>query len=670
MTWLNDIRITAKTFGGFGVILALLVLIGGGAIYALSSGSSVFQNYRDLAQKSLAMTEVASHMRDTRLGVSEFTVTGDNESVERVHSAQQKALTATLNAGTLTSETEKLEMLSMIETDLGSYAASFDRLVEYRTARATLVYGSLNELGPQIRKKFSTIIETASRDGNPQAAYRAGIAQQHLLLARFYVQKFLTTNAQSDHDRVILELQHMQTAANTLLADLQDPTRRALATGAIDSARTFGDAFLNVYDIVTASNKLTATDLDAVGSRIMATAAALAESAAAEQNRLGPQAMATMQTAVMIVLIAVIGALAMGVAAAWLIGTGIARPIGAMTDAMRRLSEGDKTVDVPAVGQKDEVGDMAEALKVFKDSMIEAERLQTEQAKAQEAQITRAKNLEQLTNSFDQAVAQMLQSVAGAAEEMQATAQSMSSIADQTREQATIATGASTETSANVQTVASAAEELSASIREIARQVEQSAGISQRAAGEAGETQGTVKQLARAADRIGEVVNLISDIAEQTNLLALNATIEAARAGEAGKGFAIVASEVKTLATQTAKATEEIGQQIAEIQSATGGAVEAIESIARTVDELNGISASISAAVEEQTAATGEIARNVQEAAAGTNDVSNSLVGVNDGADETSRAAGQVVQAVGELTGQTAALRREVDDFLAGVKAA
>ena len=668
--FLDDIRITAKTFGGFGVILTLLLLIGGGGVLALMNTSDSFQRYRELARQSNALNAVMSNMNMTQLSVKDFLIRADEESIARVLEAEDKTREAAEIAKDFATDPEVDAALDAISAGIASYEQAFKQVVARQERRNELVRGTLNVLGPELRTKLTEVMETAARDGDAVAAYEAGSIQQHLLLARFYVQRFLVDNSDENYERVLKELDEMNAKASQLFAELQNPRRRELAQAAVEGSQTYRETFEGVYAAISERNAFIKGELDRIGPEIMASAAGLVDGATAEQNILGPEAEAAVLMAEILVLVGVAIALLIGAAAAWIIGTGIARPIGGMTDAMRRLSEGDKTVDIPSVGRKDEVGDMAEAVKIFKESMIEADRLAAEQAAEQEKQLARAKRLEELTTAFDSAVAQVLQSVAGAAEEMQATAQSMSSIAEETRAQAGSASSAATQTSANVQTVASASEELSASIREIARQVEQSTGISQRASGQAGETQETVRELARAAERIGEVVGLISDIAEQTNLLALNATIEAARAGEAGKGFAIVASEVKSLATQTAKATEEIGQQIGGIQTATGGAVEAIEVIARTVDELNSISGSIAAAVEEQTAATGEIARNVQEAAGGTDEVSKTLVGVNDGADETSRAAAQVVEAISELTTQTSALRREVDDFLSGVKAA
>ena len=347
---------------------------------------------------------------------------------------------------------------------------------------------------------------------------------------------------------------------------------------------------------------------------------------------------------------------------------GICTPLNVMTGAMSALASGNTEAAIPALGRRDEIGNMAAAMQVFKDNAIRAETLAAEQRQEQDAKFKRAETLERRTADFDRSVSSALKTVTAATSEMQASAAALSATAEQTSRQATIVSTAAEEATSSVQTVAAATEQLSGSIAEISRQVGQSADIANKAAAEAERTNGQVRSLADAADKIGEVVKLISDIASQTNLLALNATIEAARAGEAGKGFAVVASEVKNLATQTGRATEEISAQIASIQGATSNSVEAIQGITTVINEINHVAASIASAVEEQGAATREIARNIQQAAAGTQDVSSNITGVTQAAEETGQAATQMLSATGELARQSETLRGEVDRFLREIK--
>ncbi len=412
----------------------------------------------------------------------------------------------------------------------------------------------------------------------------------------------------------------------------------------------------------------------------------------------------------------------------WAFTARVVSPLSAMTGVVGRLAGGERDVAVPFQARADEIGAMAKAVEIFRQNAVETERLQQEAAESrvreaemqrvqearerdaaeerrqreeaarqaeiqrqrdtaeaqrqaeiarqaeaerlrQEAEARRRSELQALAGSFDTAIGGVVDAVASAATEMQATATSMTGIADRTARQSLAAATATEQAAGSVQTVASASEELSASIREIAGQVANSSRIASSAVQQAQRTDAIVQGLASSAEKIGEVVGLINQIAGQTNLLALNATIEAARAGEAGKGFAVVASEVKNLATQTSKATDEIGQQIGSVQTATQSAVAAIREIGGVIGQINEIASAIAAAVEQQGAATNEIARNVEQAANGTKEASVNVTEVNQSAREAGAAAGQVLDASGELSRQAERLRTEVGRFLARIRA-
>ncbi len=350
---------------------------------------------------------------------------------------------------------------------------------------------------------------------------------------------------------------------------------------------------------------------------------------------------------------------------------GISAPIQAMRAVMEQLARGDTSVVIPGVGRKDEVGGMAEAVRVFKDTMIETERLHAEQeALKRRAELDRREAMLTLAGRFETSVGGIVESVVASALELQTTSRSMASTSQETSQRSTTVAAASEQATQNVQTVASAAEELSASIREISQQVTLAGTVIQQGVQQTIQSNSHVQGLAKAAEKIGEVVRIISDIAGQTNLLALNATIEAARAGDAGKGFAVVASEVKTLATQTAKATDEISAQIRMIQEATGLAVQSILGVTETIGRVNETAAAIAAAVEEQAAATQEISRNVVQAAQGTQEVSGNIVGVRQAAQQAGDEAAHVLASADGLSRTGEALKGQVAAFLQEVRAA
>jgi methyl-accepting chemotaxis protein len=354
-----------------------------------------------------------------------------------------------------------------------------------------------------------------------------------------------------------------------------------------------------------------------------------------------------------------------------LIGRSISSALSAMVGAMTGLARGDLSVVIPGLGRKDEVGEMAGAVQVFKTSMIETERLRAEQLEVEQRQVQqRREEMRRLADAFEGAVGEIVETVSSSATELEASANTLTATADRAQEFATIVAAASEEASTNVQSVASASEEMTSSVNEISRQVQESSRVANAAVDQAQKTNGRVGELSKAAARIGDVIELINTIAGQTNLLALNATIEAARAGEAGRGFAVVASEVKALAEQTAKATGEISLQISGIQAATQDSVGAIKEIGDTIGRMAEISSTIAAAVEEQGAATQEISRNIQHAAQGTSQVSANIADVQRGAGETGSASVRVHSAAQSLSGDSSRLKLEVGKFLATVRAA
>lgn len=400
-------------------------------------------------------------------------------------------------------------------------------------------------------------------------------------------------------------------------------------------------------------------------SEVLAQTGTAAKAKAEEINQ---KLMATISKSTKVILGFVLATIVLGFAIGSVVGRAVANPVKKITGITRRLADGDMNVEIGYDNRRDEVGDMARAIVIFKENMIKNKALEAEQAKEGKNRERRAQAVESLIGDFQKNSSNVIQAVAESSTQLLANSKAMSANAEQTSKQSLTVASAAEEASTNVQTVASAAEELHSSITEIGRQVSESARLAQTAVKETEKTNATVEGLAQAAQKIGAVIELINNIAGQTNLLALNATIEAARAGDAGKGFAVVAQEVKTLADQTAKATEEISAQVTDMQNVTSNTVTAIKSIATTIVRLNEISTTIASAVEEQTAATNEIARSVEQAATGTRTVSMNIGSVTQAAEQTGQMSSQVLDAGNELAQQGNIMKKEIETFIDRVR--
>jgi methyl-accepting chemotaxis protein len=666
---LSDYRIKARIYAGFGALIVLAAAIAALGVWQLRTIEGQVHRLVTVsedASRNLQVSQLVEAMRrvslvyKTRADERATTDFGDDQLL-----ANDLLSTA---AKAATSETQR-KLYTDAAALLAQASDNFDKLVKLtkveQDERAKLFGG-----GDALTAAAGQLAEEARQGDQADLARRAQLVQTAVLLVDTANWRFLATRDPNALTAFKTNLAYADAALDALektsgaerLAPEIGPVRNALKNYTASFERLSGTLLESdkLYDQVMRPQFQRADDINQTAAKAL-TAELKATKAGTDRTIVTTINSQSGMAAI---------GLALGLAFAVLVGRSIVVPVAGMTAAMKRLAGGDKAVEIPAQDYKDEIGDMAKAVGVFKESMIAADRLAAEQREEQALKERRQQEIEQHIASFDRTVRRSLEALASAATEMRATAESMSNTATETSRKVTAVVGASDQASNNVQTVASSTEEMAASIAEISRQIMQSTEIAGKAVAEAARTNETVKGLAEAAQKIGEVVSLIQDIASQTNLLALNATIEAARAGEAGKGFAVVASEVKSLANQTARATEDIAGQVNAIQGATRDAVDAIKSIDGIIGHINEISTAIASAMDEQSATTREITRHTQEAARGTEEVSQNIASVNEAASATGAAASQVLTSSNELGQQAETLRAEVDQFLAKIRAA
>jgi methyl-accepting chemotaxis protein len=681
---LKRVGIAWKTYGGFGAVVALIVVISAVAAVSLSSVAGDFGRYLNLSRDIGLAADLQSAALRTQSNVRQFMITGDITNIIEGRAQVAKANAAmTALSSDLSGNTDSSEALKALQGGIAQYSDAFEKLIDVQMKRNEQMESALNQIAVQVERNLSLIRDAANQRGRIDVAETTAQALDSFLVSAWGVQKTVIESSEANMLRSKNEAINADKMLRGLAAKL-DGDDKAKVLAAADDIVSYGDVIASIGESVEARDKIMSGTVERFDTDVLARIDKVVAQLREAQESLAQKATARAGMAVELTLGFALIATVLGLLLAITIGTGIAVPVRAMTKAMRTLADGNAETDIPARNHGAEIGAMAEAMQVFKDNLIRnaalaseaneqrtaQERLAKESAERAEQRAERARAIEARADQFEDRVAGMLMSLAHSSDELRAAASGMASIADQTRSQVSSAAKASDNALSNVQMVASASEQLSASIQEISQQVSDTARKSSDAVSNARATRASVEALKLAADKIGEIITTISAIAGQTNLLALNATIEAARAGTAGKGFAVVASEVKALASETAKATEDISQRLHTIQQSTGEAVGAIAGIVRSVEEINEIAGSIAAAVEEQSAATNEISRNITGAREGATGVNDSIGGVSQAAEETGGAATQVLATAESLSSEATELQREVTAFLEEIKAA
>ena len=599
--------------------------------------------------------------------VKYYVVTGKDDDAKAAQAAEANLKAAIEKALSSTTKDARRQGLNKLSAEFKNFSSTFADILKTKRESADLTQNQLARNGNMLRYKLDDIASNAAEEEQP--AVELGIKQvtTQLQAAVALANNFVVNADQSVANSALARLKFVENSLHAVAT-----TDKEKITAGLKEAKELLTAYRGALAKLVENAKTVdelVTEMSGSAGAIMQGAGDMKADLVSDQQRLEADSNAIVgQTERLIIMLAAGGFLIGGVLAL-LLGRGISRPMIKMCQAMRELASGNFDVVLPGLGRKDELGQMAAAVEEFKlQAIAKAERdAAANEAQSKAGSASRRAELIRFADQFEAAVGSIVSNVSSSAGQLEQAAGLLTRTAETTQSLSSQVAGASEEAANNIQSVASATEELSTSVGEIGRHVRESNKIAEAAVVQAQETDGRIGKLSRAAQQIGDVVKLI---AEQTNLLALNATIEAARAGDAGRGFAVVASEVKSLASQTAKATDEISNHISGMQQATEESVAAIKEIGATIGQISAIASTIAGAVEQQGAATQEIARNVQGVAAGTQDAAANIVKVNRGASETGSASEQVLNSAKSLSGESTRLRAELDRFMANIRAA
>ncbi len=761
---LVNLSLSQRIIGGFAVPMAFLAALAGLALWSLNRIDGQFVHYQDMTAQALLLEDIGSNVREMRLAVMKYRVTQAADAVEGVATRVTDTLAQGDEALRLVQDPQRRRGIEALIEGVEAYGQRFEAAVALQRRGDVVVEEQLEPLGPELRKRLSSMMQSARGERDLEAGFAAAAAQQNLLLGRLYIGRYLLNNRADDAQRALEELEQAQVELETLRAGALSLRWRELAGSTLEDLTAYARHFAETVDLIEARNAVLQGELDSLGPKLLGEVNALVDSVDRDQSAIEVQTSEEIGTVQDTTLAAAVVALLLGSLLAVLIARGIIGPVRRITGQLTRLAGGDTDFAVPATEGRDEIARMVAALAQLRETvrrafaqaeMIEEmpaavmvadphdqfrvtymnkesrtlmERVaahlpvpvdqivgssvdifhsrpaQTRQILADPTRLpwtatislgderlalkvsaildkqgryvgpmltwTLVTERERMAEDFETNVKGTVDQLTAAFATMRERMAAMASGAQETGEQTVSVSAAAEQASQSVQTVASAAEELAGSIQEVGGQVTRSAEMARTALTSGQDAAEKTDQLASTAQQIGEVVALISEIAEQTNLLALNATIEAARAGEAGKGFAVVASEVKNLASQTAKATDQISGQIEQMQAATGTTVEAVGRVRQVIEEMNEVFTAVASAVEEQSAATGEISSSAQQASAGTSEVSERIVWVKEAGTKIGSDAEEILGESDQLRAAVAALGDTADRFLASVRSA
>ena len=654
---------------GFSVVLAISAVSMGIAYFGFERVSAGVSSYRNSVSEADLARNIDRELISYRGLARYFVVTGKEDDGKAALAAQASLKDAIDRAMKGTTNAARLDQVARLGKEFQAFSRIFADILKLKRANALLVERQITRGGSMLRYKLDDLAGSAADAELPAVELGAKQVQSQYQAATAMADNFVISSDPAAATSTLARLSFVQNSLHAISAT--DEKILQTIAEAFELLADYRKAFSQLVDNARSIDQLT-TAMGGSADAIMQGSSAMKAALLSDQQRLEAESNAIIGETERLLVTLAGGGFLLGAVLALLLGKGISRPMTAMCQAMRELAGGRFDVVLPGLGRNDELGEMAAAVEEFKvQAVAKAERdAAAQDAHNKASSAARRSELIRFADEFEAAVGAIVSNVSASAVQLKSAAGTLTRTADTTQSLSNQVAGASEEASQNMQSVASATEQLSASVDEIGKRVRESNRIAEAAVLQAEQTDGRIGKLSRAAQQIGDVVKLITAIAEQTNLLALNATIEAARAGEAGRGFAVVASEVKSLASQTARATDEISSHISGMQGATQESVAAIKEIGGTIGQISEIASSIATAVEQQGSATQEIARSVQSVAQGTRQAAANIMQVNRGATETGSASEDVLNSARSLSSESKRLRAELDRFMANIRAA